>query len=196
VIQGGELRANEWGRDDFNLLLIPGVFDEGRADALRRFYGIWNEASQRRDADNLVEPTIETLNRRLGNTGITELNIAPLGDNRLEVKLPEFATRAETERYKELLETTGKLEMRVLASEDSEFVRMNVGEYPADEGYKYRWLELARDDAVASGQLVKERDGVQYVPVQIIDDYDITGRGAQPQRLRTGLPSLRLPAPA
>jgi protein-export membrane protein SecD/preprotein translocase SecF subunit len=188
VIEGGELRPNEWASEDYQSLIVAGVFDEGRADALRRFYTTWNDAVQRRDADDLVEPTIETLNRRLGNTGITELNIAPLGENRLEVRLPEFATRAETERYKQLLETTGALEMRVLASEDSEFVNLEVGEYPRDEGYRYRWLPLAREDAT-SGPLVKERDGRQYVPVLIIDDYDITGRdltNIQPSTARDG----------
>src|SRR5690606_4929234 len=106
---------------------------------------------------------------------ITELNIAPLGEERLEVKLPQFASSAETDRYKRLLETTGKLDMRVLASEDSEFRNLEVPEKPRNEGYKYEWKELARDDATQS-QLVKERDGRKRVPVQVIDDYNISGK--------------------
>src|SRR5690606_20777755 len=42
------------------------------------------------------------------------------------------------------------------------------------EGYKFKWLELARDEV--SSSLVKELNGRKYVPVQVIDDYDIGGR--------------------
>jgi protein-export membrane protein SecD/preprotein translocase SecF subunit len=175
IIQGAALTTDVWTTEDFNLLNdIPGLFDEDRADALRRYYDIWNSAKKRKEDKDLVGPTIETLNRRLNATGITELNISPLGENRIEVKLPEFSTGAETERYKQLLETTGKLEMRVLADEDGDFAKLNVNEYPKDEGYKFRWLELARDEV--SSSLVKESNGRKYVPVQIIDDYEISGR--------------------
>lgn len=175
VIKGEALAVDIWSTEDFELISnVPGLFDEGRADALRRYYETWNSAKQRKEDKNLVGPTIETLNRRLGTTGITELNIAPLGENRIEVKLPEFSTPSETDRYKQLLETTGKLEMRVLAPEDGEFAKLEVGEYPKDEGYKFKWLELARDEV--SSSLVKELNGRKYVPVQVIDDYDIGGR--------------------
>lgn len=189
VIDGGELKVDMWTDADFDMLAnVPGVFDEGRADALRRYYKTWNSAKQRKDDKNLVGPTIETLNRRLGSTGITELNIAPLGENRIEVKLPEFSTPSETGRYKQLLETTGKLEMRVLAKEDGPFAKLNVGQVPEEEGYKYRWVELAREDVQSS--LVKEdREGRKFVPVQIIDEYDITGKdldNIQPTNDREG----------
>ncbi|MCA8934597.1 MAG: protein translocase subunit SecD [Planctomycetes bacterium] len=176
AIEGGELQVDAWTPEDFQLLSnIPGLFDEGRADALARYYKTWNTAKQRKDDKDLVGPTIETLNRRLGTTGITELNIAPLGENRLEVKLPEFSAPSETARYKQLLETTGKLEMRVLAREDGEFSKLNVGEYPKDEGYKYKWLEVGEDDI--SSALVKENaEGKKFVPVMVIDDYDVTGK--------------------
>ena len=173
--EGEPLEVDMWTDDDFALISdIPGVYDEGRADALRKYFETWSAAKQRKDDADLVGPTIETLNRRLGSTGITELNISPLGENRIEVKLPEFSTLSETDRYKQLLETTGKLEMRVLAPEDGDFQNLEVNEYPRDEGYKYKWLELARDDV--SSQLVKELNGRQYVPVQVVDDYEITGR--------------------
>ncbi len=178
VIDGGELRLEEWSDEDFALLNVAGLFEEGRADALKRYYKSWSEAKQRKEDKDLVGPTIETLNRRLGASGITELNIAPLGDERLEVKLPEFSTGSETDRYKQLLETTGKLEMRVLAAEDGDFRNLNYGDLPRDEGYKYRWVELARDDATHSG-LVKEANGKKYVPVQVIDEYGITGKDLQ-----------------
>lgn len=176
VMDGGELRLGEWSEAEFALLHdLPAIYDEGRADALQNYYRTWSDAKRRRDDANLVGPTIDTLNRRLGTIGITELNIVQVGENRIEVKLPEFSTAAETNRYKQLLETTGRLEMRVLASEDSEFTNLQVGDTSVEDGYKYRWLELARPDAVGSQNLVKERDGVSYVPVQIIDNYNITG---------------------
>lgn len=174
--EGAQLNVDMWTKEDFALISdIPGVYDEDRADAFWKYYQTWSAAKQRKDDADLVGPTIETLNRRLGATGITELNIAPLGENRLEVKLPEFSSISETDRYKQLLETTGKLEMRVLASEDSEFANLNVGEYPRDEAYKYKWLELAREDATRS-RLVKEQNGRKFVPVQVVDDYDISGK--------------------
>jgi protein-export membrane protein SecD/preprotein translocase SecF subunit len=188
VIDGGALIEGAWETGDFDLLRVPAQFDEDRADALRRYYQTWNDAKKRRDEKNLVGPTIETLNRRLGATGITELNISPLGDDRLEVKLPEFSTSAETDRYKQLLETTGKLQMRVLAAEDGDFRNLEVGDLPRDEGYKYKWIELERDDATSSS-LVKEKDGKKFVPVLIIDEYDITGKdlaNIQPTTDKTG----------
>jgi protein-export membrane protein SecD/preprotein translocase SecF subunit len=182
LIRGGELtlgafklRADANEKDDFDLLVTPGVFDEERADAARRFYRTWQEGRQRKEDKNLVGPTIETLNRRLGANGITELVISPLGENRVEVKLPKFSSAAETQRFKDLLQTTGKLEMRVLAAENSGFRDLAVNEYPRDEGYKYRWLKLT-GDKVTSSSLVKEFGGAKWVPVQVLDDYDITGK--------------------
>ena len=182
LIRGGELtlgayslRSDAASKDDFDLLVAPGAFDEERADAARRFYRTWQEARQRKDDKNLVGPTIETLSRRLNSTGITELSLSPLGENRVEVKLPKFASSAETQRFKSMLETTGKLEMRVLASEKSAFKDLPVGEYPRDEGYKYRWMPLDRPDATSSS-LAKDQGGTKYVPVMVLDDYDITGK--------------------
>ncbi|MCC6465737.1 MAG: protein translocase subunit SecD [Planctomycetes bacterium] len=182
VIKGGEFKLGQFKRrensdekDDFDLLQTTGVFDEGRVDAARRYYHTWESARQRKEDKSLVGPTIETLNRRLGATGMTELTIAPLGESRLEVKLPKFSSPAETQRFKDLLQTTGKLEMRLLAAETSDFAGLEVGQYPKDEGYKYKWLELAKDDATRSA-LVKERDGKKYVPVMVIDEYDVTGK--------------------
>lgn len=188
AIEGGELAVGAWEDTDFALISnIPGLFDEDRADALSKFYRTWSAAKQRKDDADLVGPTIETLNRRLGSTGITELNIAQLGDNRIEVKLPEFSTANETDRYKQLLETTGKLEMRVLAAEDGPFANLQYNEFPREEGYKYKWLELGKDDV--SSSLVKERGGKKYVPVMVVDEYDITGRdltNIQPSTDNTG----------
>ncbi|MCB9894427.1 MAG: protein translocase subunit SecD [Planctomycetes bacterium] len=189
VINGAELTVDMWAPEDFDLLNnVPGLFDEGRADALKRYYLTWNTAKQRKEDKNLVGPTIETLNRRLGTTGITELNIAPLGENRIEVKLPEFSTSAETARYKQLLQTTGKLEMRVLAAEDGEFSKLEYPKVPDDEGYKYKWLKLAKDD-VSSALVKTDAAGNKYVPVQVIDDYSIGGKdldNIQPSTDRQG----------
>ena len=113
---------------------------------------------------------------RLNSSGITELNIAPLGENRIEIKLPKFATSAETDRFKELLESTGKLELRILASEESEYANLKYGDEAKEDGYKFKWLELANDDSVNSGALVKDFEGKKYAPVQVIDDYSITGK--------------------
>lgn len=173
-IDGQPPVVNGWADADFALLVLPGVFDEGRADAVKRYYKTWNDAAKRRDDKDLVGPTIETLNRRLSSTGITELNITPLGESRIEVRLPEFASSSDTDRYKLLLQSTGKLEMRVLAAENSAFANLQVNQYPKDEGYKYKWLELARDDV--SSSLVKELGGRKYVPVQVIDDYEVGGK--------------------
>jgi protein-export membrane protein SecD/preprotein translocase SecF subunit len=173
-IDGQPPVVNGWADDDFALLVVAGVFDEGRADAVKRYYKSWNDAAKRRDDKDLVGPTIETLNRRLNSTGITELNITPLGDNRIEVRLPEFASSSDTDRYKLLLQSTGKLEMRVLAPESGDFANLQVNQYPKDEGYRYKWLELARDDV--SSSLVKELAGKKYVPVQVIDDYEVSGK--------------------
>jgi protein-export membrane protein SecD len=183
-VRGGELRIGEFNvrpvgdkesADDFTLLQVPGVFDEGRADAARRFFRTWQDARQRKEDSNLVGPTIETLNRRLNASGMTELSISPLGDDRVEVKLPKFSTAAETQRFKDLLQTTGKLEMRVLASDKSGFENLQVDEYPRDEGYKYRWLELDSEKATTS-PLAKDRGGSKWVPVMVMDEYDITGK--------------------
>ncbi|MDC1141640.1 protein translocase subunit SecD [Planctomycetota bacterium] len=181
LINDGELLVNEYDiretaedKDDFDLLQSA-TFDEGRVDALRRYYKVWNEGKQRK-GDDLAGATIATLNSRLNSSGITELNIAALGENQLEIKLPKFSTTAETQRFKELLETTGKLEFRVLASVDGEYPNLEFGQEARDEGYKYKWMPLAKDDSVSQSSLVKEHEGQKYVPVQIIDDYGVTGK--------------------
>ncbi|MBK9975547.1 MAG: protein translocase subunit SecD [Planctomycetes bacterium] len=182
VVRGGELKVGAWSlreltdeKDDFDLLITTNVFDEGRADAARTYYRNWQEARVRKDDKNLVGPTIETLNRRLNATGITELNISPLGENRVEVKLPKFSSVAETQRFKDLLTSTGKLEMRVLAAEDGAFKDLQVNDLPRDEGYKYRWLELTSEKATGS-RLAKDLGGKKYVPVMVLDEYNITGK--------------------
>lgn len=182
VIDGGafekdmfEVRETKEDKDDFDLLYNDDFFDEGRVDAARRFWTQWNRAANRRDANELVEPTIATLNTRLNSSGVTELNIAPLGDDRIEVKLPKFASLAETERYKKLLETTGKLQFRVLAPEDGEFANLQYPNKPRDDGYKYDWIEVAEGSSVSS-KLAKTVGDKTYVPVQVIDDYNVGGK--------------------
>lgn len=66
--------------------------------------------------EDLVGPTIEKLNRRLNSSGMTELNIVPAGVSEIEVKLPSLST-AETERLKDLLRSTGRLEFLLMPSE-------------------------------------------------------------------------------
>lgn len=174
VVEGEPLELNMWSEEDFELLHdVPALFNEDRIEALKRHWQTWNNAAKQRADEDLVGPTIETLNRRLNATGITELNIAALGSDRLEVKLPEFSTRAQTERYKELLETTGKLEMRVLASEESEFADLDVGEFPPGNEFTHRWLPVENE---VQSALAKEKDGETFVPVQVVDEWNITGR--------------------
>lgn len=69
------------------------------------------------------------------------------------------------------------IEFRLLAPEDSEFAELAPDEYPANAAARYRWLEVAREDAVQGSILAKrcEASGTHKVPVQIIDDYNITG---------------------
>ncbi|CAG0964157.1 Protein translocase subunit SecD [Planctomycetaceae bacterium] len=169
------VRAKSGESDDFDLLKAPGLFDEGQTDAARKHYKAWNDASKRKSEKALAGPTIETLYRRLGTSGITELNITPLGDDRLEVKLPKFATSAETARYKELLQATGKLEMRVTAPDKPEFTKLTPPNLPRDEGYKYKWLEVS-DPTNAKVANAKEQGGKTWVLIQVIDDWDLGGK--------------------
>ncbi|MCC6574287.1 MAG: protein translocase subunit SecD [Planctomycetes bacterium] len=175
-----KLRATPEEKDDFDKLLTPGVFDEGRVDAARKFFKTWRDASKRRTDNNLTGPTIETLYRRLGTIGITELNITPLGETQLEVKLPKFASASETQRYKDLLQTTGKLELRVLAPDKTEFTRLTPPELPKDEGYKYKWIPVYKDPkpGAKENSIGGEKDwaGTKVVLTQIIDKWDISGK--------------------
>lgn len=182
IIRGGPLttdgltlRASSSESDDFDLLIAPGLFDKDQADALRKHYKHWNDASKRKAEKALAAPTIETLYRRLNTSGITELNIRPLGDDRLEVKLPKFATSAETARYKELLQATGKLEMRVTAPDKPEFTKLTPPQLPKDEGYKYKWLEIM-DPTNAKVANAKDYNGKSWVLIQVIDDWDLGGK--------------------
>lgn len=182
LIKGGPLvadaytlRASSSESDDFDLLVAPGLFDKDQADAARKHYKHWNDANKRKAEKALSGPTIETLYRRLNTSGITELNITPLGDDRLEVKLPKFATTAETARYKELLQATGKLEMRVTAPDKTEFTKLTPPNLPRDEGYKYKWLEVS-DPANAKVANAKEYGGKTWVLIQVIDEWDLGGK--------------------
>lgn len=176
TINAYSLRESEDDEDDFDKLNIgTDGFNEDKVDALRRQYKKWNEAKQRKGED-LADATIETLKNRLKASGSTELIIAPLDGNRIEVKLPKFATTAETQRLKELLETTGKLEFRVLANEET-MSGLEAGDMAAIDGYKYDWLELANDDSVSNSKLIKTNaDGVKMVLVQTDDDFEVTGK--------------------
>ncbi|NUO15396.1 MAG: protein translocase subunit SecD [Planctomycetaceae bacterium] len=182
LINGGPLKQEAFTvreksdeSDDFDLLKTAGLFDEGRVEAARKRYSSWRAAAKRKTDKALSGPTIETLYRRLGTSGITELSITPLGEDRLEVKLPKFASAGETQRYKDLLETTGKLEIRVLAPDKPEFTRLSPPQLPKDEGYKYKWLEVL-DPANAKVSNTKELGGKTYVLVQVIDPWDLSGK--------------------
>ncbi|CAG0929118.1 partial Protein translocase subunit SecD, partial [Planctomycetaceae bacterium] len=182
VIRGGVLQPDQFKlrekadeSDDFDLLKAPGVLDQGQVEAARKHYKAWNEASKRKADKAISGPTIETLYRRLNTSGITELSITPLGDDRLEVKLPKFATIAETSRYKELLQATGKLEMRVTAPDKPEFTKLTPPQLPKDEGYKYKWLEVS-DPANAKVSNAKEFGGKTWVLIQTIDNWDLGGK--------------------
>ncbi len=169
------LRAKADESDDFDLLKAPGVLDAGQIEAARKHYKAWNDASKRKADKAISGPTIETLYRRLNTSGITELSITPLGEDRLEVKLPKFATIAETSRYKELLQATGKLEMRVTAPDKPDFTKLTPPQLPKDEGYKYKWLEVS-DPTNAKVSNAKEFNGKTWVLIQTIDDWDLGGK--------------------
>ncbi|MHC4841718.1 MAG: hypothetical protein ACYTDT_12340, partial [Planctomycetota bacterium] len=69
LINDGQLLINEYeirestdDKDDFDKLQSA-TFDEGRVDALRRYYKVWNEGKQRKGED-LAGATIATLNSR------------------------------------------------------------------------------------------------------------------------------------
>jgi preprotein translocase subunit SecD len=66
------------------------------------------------------------------------------------------------------------IQFRLLAAEDGPFANLNAGEFPPGHTVEYQWLELAREDAGRS-VLVKEQDGKKLVPVQMMDDYELTG---------------------
>ena len=59
-INAYEIRESSDESDDFDKLQSAN-FDEGRVDALRRYYKIWNEGKQRK-GDDLANATIQTLN--------------------------------------------------------------------------------------------------------------------------------------
>ncbi len=61
-----------------------------------------------------VEQTIEVLNRRINGLGTTEPNIQRVGDDRVLVEVPGLQ---DTNRLKELVGTTAKLEFRLVADE-------------------------------------------------------------------------------
>ncbi len=59
-----------------------------------------------------VEQTIEVLNRRVNDLGTTEPNIQRVGDDRILVEVPGLQ---DTNRLKEIVGTTAKLEFRLVA---------------------------------------------------------------------------------
>ena len=59
-----------------------------------------------------VDQTIEVLNRRVNDLGTTEPNIQRVGDDRILVEVPGLQ---DTNRLKEIVGTTAKLEFRLVA---------------------------------------------------------------------------------
>lgn len=135
----------------------------------------YTKAFTNEGAEDLVNPTIEKLNRRLNSSGMTELNIVKAGINELEVKLPSLST-AEAERIKDMLRSTGRLEFLLLPSDkilgDKKIADIHPG-LPEDNPTWYRWYEVLPSQTAAaldaSGKL--EYDPVERVWVARKDEH-------------------------
>jgi preprotein translocase subunit SecD len=87
-----------------------------------------------------------------------------------------IAACAGSPRQAEPQPPKASVEFRLLAAEDGPFAKVDVDEYPPDFAARYRWLELAREDAVRGSILARRcpQSDTYKVPVQIIDEYNVT----------------------
>src|SRR5690606_17736749 len=136
---------------DDNLEALEPIIGEEEVKSLRESTERYSTA-RGSGGEDLVGPTIEKLNRRLNSSGMTELNIIPAGASEIEVKLPSLST-AETERLKDLLRSTGRLEFLLMPSEQllgdkkAKDVWPNL---PETNPTWYRWYDVLPSQTAAT----------------------------------------------
>jgi len=151
---------------DIAAIEASGKLSKEDLNGLRDATKAYNDASKSEGVEgDLVGPTIEKLNRRLNSSGMTELNIVKAGLNEIEVKLPSLSA-AESERIKELLRSTGRLEFLLLPSdkvvENKKITEIHPG-LPEDNPTWYRWYEVLPSQTAAA---LDAQDGLEYDSVQ------------------------------
>ncbi len=119
-----------------------------------------------------VDQTIEVLNRRVNGLGTTEPNIQRVGDDRVLVEVPGLQ---DTNRLKELLGTTAKLDFRMVA---------DPGANPADvdqlpQADQPGLLPVEKQVMVAGEDLADAQPGFDQRTAQPVVNFRFNIRGGQ-----------------
>jgi SecD/SecF fusion protein len=160
-------------------------------------------ASRSLDMDRLIQ----AISRRVNPGGVLEVTIRPLGDNQIEVIIPE-ADREEVERLKRKISAAGTLEFRILANNrdhqaiiEQALAREDRTLRDAEGRVLAWWVPVARGQEdnfqypeIATRKRKDPRSGYEFTEVLVVKDpFDVTGAylvHAGPGFDRTGAPAV------
>ncbi len=111
------------------------------------------------------DQTAGIVEKRINIYGLKEPRVQPGGRDRLIVQIPGV-DRAEVERVKRLIETAGKLEFRLVSSDEALIARANAGDVPRgyhlyeekriEEGKEVTRPRLVSDTALLGGESIDQ----------------------------------------
>jgi SecD/SecF fusion protein len=146
------------------------------------------EKESAKSADFNIEKMVAALSRRINPSGVREVTIRAIGENRVEIIIPR-AAQQEVERCKRILTTVGSLEFRILANERDHagLIAQGKASFPRpvmrDGKTLARWVPVAKDatrEMTPHGQVAIQADdkGQLYVLVDQ-DPFNVTGEYLQ-----------------
>jgi len=141
--------------------LTLGLDLEGGAE-LRYYIQQHGDAAK---SEATAKKVIEIIRRRIDAMGLKEPVIQPEGTDRLQIQLPG-KDEQEIERIKNIIESTGHLEFRIVADDDTLLKQARAGDIP--EGYRFYEMRnspeqrlLISDKIALTGEYIISTD-IQY----------------------------------
>jgi protein-export membrane protein SecD len=113
---------------------------QGGTELLYRVGEMTEKEKEKHKGEDVASTIIRIINERVDAQGVKQFRIQKQGNDRVLIQLPG-ADQKETERLQKLIQTSGKLQFRLVAlSQDAERFKDKT---PPD---RYRWLEYARTE--------------------------------------------------
>jgi len=144
-----------------------------------------------------ITDTVEILRMRLDPQGVREMLIENAGTDQIRIQIPELDRKA-IEQDKELIESTGSLEFKIVVEDERLIKRARrEGKAPSRHRIYTRPIgeKLPADELEAERKRIIQEDsyGSDWILVRTRDSYNITGRHLgkiYPTRDERGLPAV------
>ncbi len=151
----------DFDNDEIGELVSGDLLPESEKKSFKELAKQRNQIQVEQGAEDLTGLTIEKLSRRVNASGMQELNIVPIGQSEIEVKLPNLSP-LERERLKQTLESTGALELLLLPNEEIVEDTSAKDLYPRSPDKNpswYQWYEVLPSQTATK---LDENDGLRY----------------------------------